>query len=147
MAETDELTVAAAVAPRRVLGRHRHDETLHGRGSGWPASRARWLGPVAGDEASFRVLFDRFAPVLFRLVRRRLPTEDHARDVVQQTLLHMHRARRDFRADSRLRPWLFTIAMNLVREHYRWEDAFGVFNQAIGEVSKSFALPPDAAGP
>jgi RNA polymerase sigma factor (sigma-70 family) len=31
----------------------------------------------------------------------------------------MHRARNDFREGSRLRPWLFTIAMNLVREYYR----------------------------
>ncbi|MDD9933896.1 MAG: RNA polymerase sigma factor [Myxococcales bacterium] len=74
---------------------------------------------VAGDERAFRVLFDRYGPVLFRLVRRRLRTDDEARDIVQTTLLHMHRARHDFRHDSRLRPWLFTIALNLVREHYR----------------------------
>ncbi|HEY8427375.1 MAG TPA: RNA polymerase sigma factor, partial [Sandaracinaceae bacterium] len=28
-------------------------------------------------------------------------------------------ARHDFRGGTRLRPWVFTIAMNLVREHYR----------------------------
>lgn len=74
---------------------------------------------VAGDAAAFRVLFDRYAGVLFRMVRRRLSSDADARDVVQQTLLQMHRARLDFRSDSRLRPWLFTIAMNLVREQYR----------------------------
>jgi RNA polymerase sigma factor (sigma-70 family) len=74
---------------------------------------------VSGDDAAFRALFDRYALVLYRMVRRRLGSDDDARDVVQQTLLHMHRARNDWRPDSRLRPWLFTIAMNLVREHYR----------------------------
>jgi RNA polymerase sigma-70 factor (ECF subfamily) len=74
---------------------------------------------VAGDERAFRLLFDRYAPLLFRLVRRRLRSDDEARDIVQTTLLHMHRARNDFRHDSRLRPWVFTIALNLVREHYR----------------------------
>jgi RNA polymerase sigma factor (sigma-70 family) len=74
---------------------------------------------VAGDGAAFRALFERYAVVLYRMVRRRLGNDEDARDIVQQTLLHMHRARRDFRSDSRLRPWLFTIAMNLVREHYR----------------------------
>lgn len=74
---------------------------------------------VAGDAAAFRTLFDRYAAVLYRLVRRRLGSDDEARDVVQQTLLHLHRARNDFRSDSRLRPWLFTIALNLVREHHR----------------------------
>jgi RNA polymerase sigma factor (sigma-70 family) len=72
-----------------------------------------------GDAAAFRTLFDRHAPVLYRLARRRLSSNDDARDVVQQTLLQVHRARHDFRRGSRLRPWLFTIAMNLIREHYR----------------------------
>lgn len=74
---------------------------------------------VAGDEHAFRELFGRYAPALFRLVRRRMRNEEEARDIVQQTMLHVHRARNDFRQDSRLRPWLFTIALNLVREHYR----------------------------
>ncbi|HKU43633.1 MAG TPA: RNA polymerase sigma factor [Polyangiales bacterium] len=74
---------------------------------------------VAGNAAAFHVLFQRYAAVLFRLARRRLTSDEDARDVVQQTLLQLHRARNDFRAGARLRPWLFTIAMNLVREHYR----------------------------
>ena len=74
---------------------------------------------VAGDAAAFRALFERYAVVLYRMVRRRLGNDADARDIVQQTMLHMHRARNDFRRDSHLRPWLFTIAMNLVREHYR----------------------------
>jgi RNA polymerase sigma-70 factor (ECF subfamily) len=74
---------------------------------------------VAGDEAAFRVLFDRHAPALMRAVGRRVPSEDDARDVVQQTFLNVHRARRDFQTDRRFRPWLYAIAMNMVREHFR----------------------------
>ena len=74
---------------------------------------------VSGDEAAYRVLFDRLAPVLLRIVRRRLSSDDEARDVVQQAFLNMHRFREDFRAGARLRPWLTTIAMNLTREYHR----------------------------
>jgi len=74
---------------------------------------------VAGDGAAFRLLFERYGPILLRLARRHLPTEDLARDVVQQTFYRLHGARHDFRLDSRLRPWIMTITMNLVREHYR----------------------------
>jgi RNA polymerase sigma-70 factor (ECF subfamily) len=74
---------------------------------------------VEGDEAAFRELYQRYGPLLTRLVRRKVRTDGEADDIVQQAMLHMHRARRDFRPDSRLRPWLLTIAMNLVREHYR----------------------------
>jgi RNA polymerase sigma factor (sigma-70 family) len=74
---------------------------------------------VAGDRAAFKLLFDRYAGLLFAMSKRRLGSDDDARDVVQQTLLQLHRARNDFRPGARLRPWLFTIAMNLVREQYR----------------------------
>ena len=71
------------------------------------------------------------------MARRRLGNEDDARDVLQLTLLHMHRARNDFRSDSRLRPWLFTIAMNLVREHYRKK---GRRPEQLGENSWQTAI-------
>lgn len=74
---------------------------------------------VAGDNAAFEQLFQRYAQVLFKVARRRLPSDDDARDVVQQTLLQLHRARHDYRSGAALRPWLFTIALNLVREHQR----------------------------
>jgi len=74
---------------------------------------------VAGDAEAFRQLFDRLAPVLLRVLRRQLRTEEEAGDLVQQTFLQLHRARHDFRAGARLRPWLFTIAYNLKREHFR----------------------------
>jgi len=74
---------------------------------------------VSGDQRAFRTLFDRYMPQVMRLARRRVSSDDQAREIVQLTFLHLHRARNDFRADAKLRPWLFTIAMNLVREHYR----------------------------
>jgi RNA polymerase sigma factor (sigma-70 family) len=77
------------------------------------------LAYVAGERAAFKLLFERYAGLLFGMAKRRLGSDDDARDVVQQTMLQMHRARNDFRPGARLRPWLFTIAMNLVREQYR----------------------------
>lgn len=74
---------------------------------------------VAGDSGAFEHLFERYAGLLYRVVRRRLESDDDARDVVQQTMLQLHRARHDFRSGSPLRPWLFTIALNLVREQHR----------------------------
>ena len=74
---------------------------------------------VDGDEAAFRLLFDRYAPLLFRLTRRHLDSAELAEEVVQQTFFRLHGARNDFRRGSKLRPWVMTIAMNLVREHWR----------------------------
>jgi RNA polymerase sigma factor (sigma-70 family) len=74
---------------------------------------------VAGDAAAFRTLFDRYSPLLMRAMLRELYVREEANDLVQQTFLQLHRARRDFDPTQRLKPWLFTIAMNLKREHFR----------------------------
>ncbi|MEZ4369447.1 MAG: sigma-70 family RNA polymerase sigma factor [Polyangiaceae bacterium] len=74
---------------------------------------------VAGDRAAFDELFQRLAPVLLRVLARQLPNREEANDLVQQTFLQLHRSRNDFREGARLRPWLFTIAINLKREHFR----------------------------
>ncbi|MEM1415823.1 MAG: sigma-70 family RNA polymerase sigma factor [Myxococcota bacterium] len=74
---------------------------------------------VAGDHAAFQQLFDRYAPIVFGMTRRHLRNEELAQEITQQTFFRLHSARNDFRLDSKLRPWLLTIAMNLVREHWR----------------------------
>jgi RNA polymerase sigma-70 factor (ECF subfamily) len=74
---------------------------------------------VAGDAAAFRVIFERYAPVLTRAMLRELYMREEAGDLVQQTFLQLHRARRDFDSRQKLKPWIFTIAMNLKREYFR----------------------------
>lgn len=74
---------------------------------------------VDGDDAAFRALFERYGPIIFGMVKRRLHDDELARELTQQTFFRLHGARNDFRQGSRLRPWLLTIAMNLVREHWR----------------------------
>lgn len=74
---------------------------------------------VAGDRMAFRELFERYAPALLRMARRDLRQPEDAHDLVQQTFLQLHRARADFREGARVRPWVFTIAMNLKRQYFR----------------------------
>jgi len=74
---------------------------------------------VAGDTAAFRALFERYAPLLLRSMLRELYVREEANDLVQQTFLQLHRARLDFDSGQKLKPWLFTIALNLKREYFR----------------------------
>lgn len=74
---------------------------------------------VRGDPGAFDELFGRYGQLLLRLfVASGLRREDAA-DLVQETFLRVHRARRDWRQGARLRPWLMTIALNLKRELFR----------------------------
>lgn len=74
---------------------------------------------VAGDAAAFRAIFERYAPLLLRAMLRELYVREEANDLVQQTFLQLHRARADFDPGQKLKPWVFTIAMNLKREYFR----------------------------
>lgn len=74
---------------------------------------------VAGDSAAFEELFRRYAPLLQRVLRTGLSSASEADDLVQQTFLQVHRARYDFDQRLPLRPWIFTIALNLRRESFR----------------------------
>lgn len=73
----------------------------------------------SGNQAAHRALFDRLSPTLLAVARRHLRDHAEAEDVVQRTFLQLHRARHDFREGAKLRPWVFTIAMNLVRDIHR----------------------------
>jgi RNA polymerase sigma-70 factor (ECF subfamily) len=74
---------------------------------------------ISGDKAAFRELFQRYAPLLQRAMARDLRTPEEASDLVQQTFLHLHRSRLDFEPGRKLKPWIFTIALNLKREFFR----------------------------
>jgi RNA polymerase sigma-70 factor (ECF subfamily) len=83
------------------------------------SDEALMLAYLGGDERACRELFKRHGGPLLGMIRRRVRDDDQAHDILQQTFLNVHRARADFRTGSRFKPWLYAIATNLVREHYR----------------------------
>jgi RNA polymerase sigma-70 factor (ECF subfamily) len=72
---------------------------------------------LKGDMSAFAELFRRYTPVLERLLWRSL--RDEVPDFVQQTFLHVHRARHTFAEGALFRPWVVSIAINLKHEHFR----------------------------
>lgn len=87
--------------------------------SGLPTDEELMAAYVAGNAQAFRELFERLAPGLERYLLRDLAEREEARDLVQQAFLQVHRARLDFDPTKRLKPWLYTIALNLKRELFR----------------------------
>jgi len=74
---------------------------------------------VGGDRDAFGELFGRYAAMITRTMRRQIRQPEDCNELVQQTFLQLHRARRDFDLSRKLRPWLMTIAFNLRREYFR----------------------------
>lgn len=74
------------------------------------------------DPQQFAAIFDRHFGVIYRYLRRRLG-ESLAKDLSSETFTTAFaaRVRYDERRDD-ARPWLFGIASNLLRHHYRHEE-------------------------
>jgi RNA polymerase sigma-70 factor (ECF subfamily) len=74
---------------------------------------------AAGDDAAFGAVYDAIAPRVFGYLRRNVRDTARAEDLLQQTLLHIHRARGTFLAGAAVLPWAFAIARRLLIDELR----------------------------
>jgi RNA polymerase sigma-70 factor (ECF subfamily) len=74
---------------------------------------------AAGDDSAFAEVYDAVAPRLFSYLKRQTGDDSRAEDLVQGTLLQMHRARGSFIAGSPVLPWAFAIARRLLIDSLR----------------------------
>jgi len=75
---------------------------------------------AAGHDAALNDLMERHATPLFHFLCRMVGNEDDAGDLAQETFVRVFRARASFRTGGKFSTWLFTIAANLARNHFRW---------------------------
>ena len=69
------------------------------------------------EEDDFRALIARNAPALGRLVRHYEAEPEAQRDLEQEILIALWRARSSFRAESTERTWVYRIAHNVAASH------------------------------
>jgi len=67
-----------------------------------------------GDDAAFAQVYDAIAPRLLGFLRKATRDDFAAEDLMQQTLLQIHRARGSFISGARVTPWAFAIARRLI---------------------------------
>lgn len=72
-----------------------------------------------GDATAFDEIYDVYNRRLFQFLRRMSRDRSVAEDLLEETWLRLVRASVELRPDSRLEPWLFTVARNLYRSYCR----------------------------
>jgi RNA polymerase sigma-70 factor (ECF subfamily) len=72
-----------------------------------------------GEDAAFEEIYDGLAPRLQAFLVRYTSDRARAEDVVQQTMLQIHRARGRFIVGSQVVPWAFAIARRLLIDMHR----------------------------
>jgi RNA polymerase sigma-70 factor (ECF subfamily) len=90
----------------------------------------QWLARhCRGDREAFSALMNAYqAPVYGYLVRCGVPQPSRD-DVFQEIFVKIHLAAASYQPSRPLRPWLFTIAANSVRNHFRDESRHRVATQ------------------
>jgi RNA polymerase sigma-70 factor, ECF subfamily len=74
----------------------------------------------AGHDAALNDLMARHAPTVFHFLCRLTGNEDDASDLAQETFVRVFKSCKSFRVEQKFSTWLFTIAANLARNHFRW---------------------------
>ena len=74
----------------------------------------------AGHDAALNDLMERHATPVFHFLCRMTGNEDDANDLAQETFVRVFKSRGSFHTGQKFSTWLFTIAANLARNHFRW---------------------------
>jgi RNA polymerase sigma-70 factor (ECF subfamily) len=75
---------------------------------------------AAGHDAALNDLMERHATPVFHFLCRMVGNEDDANDLAQETFVRVFKSAKSFRTNEKFSAWLFTIAANLARNHFRW---------------------------
>jgi RNA polymerase sigma-70 factor (ECF subfamily) len=70
----------------------------------------------------FEVLYQRYEKQIFNLIYRMVGDFEDATDLTSQTFLHALRAYDRFRGQAQAYTWLYRIAVNLCKNHFRKRD-------------------------
>ncbi len=65
-----------------------------------------------GDEAAFKVIYNKYVPKLYYFVYEYMPFNDIAENIVQETLMVLWNKRADLKDNTNLGAYLFTVAKN-----------------------------------
>lgn len=98
-----------------------------------------------GDLDAFEALARRLEPRLYSFIIGRVRNAETAEDLVQETLLRLFKFRERFLKGARVSTWVFSIALNLVRDHFRRARPEGSLSDeatlAVAEGSRYLAKP------
>lgn len=77
------------------------------------------LDYAAGNSAAFNELFRRYGKKLYNLFLRSLKDVEPAQDLLQECFIRVIESRDRYQPKKAFSNWIFTIAMNLIRDKYR----------------------------
>jgi RNA polymerase sigma-70 factor (ECF subfamily) len=96
---------------------------------------------LTGHKTSLEQLLEHFYKDIFRMVYYRLPSRMDAEDLTQEIFMQMIKSLPTLKDSRLLKPWLFRIALNRIRDFYRKKRILSFFGST---VEKDVDLPVKA---
>lgn len=72
-----------------------------------------------GESEALNRIMDRHGPALYRLFYRQIGNHSDAQELVQETFIKVFRQISSYRPTHAFRAWLYRIALNLGKDHFR----------------------------
>lgn len=72
-----------------------------------------------GYDCAFRILTERYQDRIHNFIYRYTHNTQDSEDLVQETFLRVYRCRHSYARIAKFSTWLYTIALNLVKTHYK----------------------------
>jgi RNA polymerase sigma-70 factor (ECF subfamily) len=94
-----------------------------------------------GEREAFAALVNAYAGPIFNLAFRMTGSRQDADDLAQETFLRAYRNLKQFDPEKRFFTWLYTIALNIIRNHLK------SIPELIAKTGDSFLEPEDPANP
>lgn len=82
--------------------------------------RALMARVQTGDEAAFGALMERWERPVKSVIARLVFNVTEAEELAQETFVRVWQQREKFHEGAEVRPWVFSIAVNLARNRLRW---------------------------
>jgi len=81
---------------------------------------AQWVQKLSkGSHLAFNTLFYEYSDRLFRFAIGYLKSQEEARELVQEVFTRIWEKRGDLKSELSFKSFLFTIAYNLIKKHFR----------------------------
>lgn len=130
--------VAVVSTPERAIARDTNGPAMT------PLDRAmdRY---ARGDDAAFAEVYDGLAPRLYAYLVRHARDRAKAEDVLQQTMLQIHRHRGRFLPGAEVMPWAFAIARRLLVDTHRrgGREVLAPGDDDVGDLLVALDAPAD----
>ena len=108
-------------------------------------SDAELVVAARGDATAFLALYERYFPKVQRYVRIRVAERATCEDITSDVFLRALGGLPEFRRSGSFAAWLFRIAQNAVRSHYRHERSVPLDEAMLVAIPDAALDPPEEA--